>query len=108
MDFVRTFPKTVKGSDLIWVIVDQLTKSAHFTPIKAGMSVARLVEIYIEKVVKLHGIPSSIVLDRDSRFTSKFWESLQAALGSKLKLSPLIILRRMGRRRGLFNLWKIC
>jgi len=69
------------------VIVDRLTKSAHFVPIKTGMSVAKLDDIYIEQIVRLHGIPSSIVSDRDLRFTSKFWESLQAALGTKLRLS---------------------
>jgi hypothetical protein len=72
MDFVGALPKTVKGFDLIWVIVDRLTKLAHFVPIKTDMSVAKLVEIYIEQIVRLHGIPSSIVLDRDPRFTSKF------------------------------------
>jgi len=65
----------------------QLTKLAYFVPIKTGMSVARLVEVYIEQIVKLHGILSSIVSDRDPRFTSKFWESLQAALGTKIRLS---------------------
>ena len=69
------------------MIVDRLTKSAHFVPIKTGMSVAKLDDIYIEQIVRLHGIPSSIVSDRDLRFTSKFWESLQAALGTKLRLS---------------------
>lgn len=69
------------------MIVDQLTKSAHFVPIKTSMSMVKLTEIYIEQIVRLHGIPSSIVSDRDPRFTSKFWESLQAALGTKLRLS---------------------
>jgi len=87
MDFVGTLPKTVKGFDSIWVIVDRLTKSAHFVPMKTGMSVERLAEIYIDQVVRLHGIPSSIVSDRDPRFTSKFWESLQTALETKLRLS---------------------
>ena len=87
MDFVGALPKTVKGFDSIWVIVDRLTKSAHFVPIKTGMSVAKLAEIYIEQIVRLHGVPSSIVSDRDPRFTSKFWESLQDALGTKLRLS---------------------
>jgi hypothetical protein len=72
MDFVRALPKTVKGFDSIWVIIDQLTKSAHFVLIKTGMSVATLAEIYIEQIVRLHGIPSCIVSDRDPRFTSKF------------------------------------
>jgi len=71
----------------IWVIFDRLTKSTHFIPIKTGMSVARLAEIYIEQVVRLHDIPSSIVSDRDLRFTSKFWESFQAALGTKSRPS---------------------
>ena len=69
------------------MIVDRLTKSSHFVSIKTGMFVAKLAEIYIEQIVKLHGIPSSIVSDRDPRFTSKFWESLQATLGTKLRLS---------------------
>jgi len=93
-DFVGVLPKIVKGSDSIWVIIDRLTtlahfiltKLAHFIPIKTDMSVTRLVKIYIEQVVKLHGIPSSIVSDRGLRFTSKFWESLQAVLGTKLRL----------------------
>jgi len=72
IDFVGVLSKTVKGSYSIWVIVDRLTNSTHFIPIKTGMSVAMLAEIYIEKVVRLHGIPSSIVSDRDLRFTSKF------------------------------------
>jgi len=87
MDFVGALPKTVKDFDSIWVIVDRLTKSSHFVPIKTGMSVGKLAEIYIEQIVRLHGIPSSIVSDRVPRFTSKFWESLQAALGTKLRLS---------------------
>jgi len=87
MDFVGAFPKIVKGFDSIWVVVDPLTKSAHFLPIKTGMFVAKLVEIYVEQIVRLHGIPSSIVSDRDPRFTFKFWKSLQAALGTKLRLS---------------------
>jgi len=87
MDFVGSLPKIVKAFVSIWVIVNRLTKSTHFVPIKTGMSVARLAEIYIEQIVRLHGIPFGIVLDQDPRFTFKFWESLQAALGTKLRLS---------------------
>jgi len=58
MDFVGALPKTVKGFDSIWVIVDRLKKSSHFVPIKTGMSVAKLAETYIEQIVRLHGIPS--------------------------------------------------
>ena len=87
MDFVTGLPRTTKGNDSIWVIVDRLTKSAHFLPMKINHSLERLAELYIEEIVRLHGIPSSIVSDRDPRFTSRFWESLQKALGTKLRLS---------------------
>jgi len=69
------------------VIVDRLTKSTRFIPIKTGMSVARLVEIYIKQIVRFHGIPSSIVSYRDPRFTFKFWESLQVSLRTMLWLT---------------------
>jgi len=72
VDFVTSFPNTPKGNDAIWVIVDSLTKSAHFIPINITFSVAQLAEIYIREIVKLHGVPSSIVSDRDPRFTSRF------------------------------------
>lgn len=87
MDFVTSLPSTVRGFDAIWVIVDRLTKSAHFLPISITYPVAKLAEIYIKAIVKLHGVPLSIVSDRDPRFTSEFWKSLQEALGSKLRLS---------------------
>ena len=67
--------------------MDRLTKSAHFIPINMSFPLTKLAEIYIRIIVKLHGVPSSIVSDRDPRFMSEFWKSLQEALGSKLKLS---------------------
>ncbi|MCI39530.1 retrotransposon protein, partial [Trifolium medium] len=87
MDFVGGLPKTAKGNEVIWVVVDRLTKSAHFIAIKTDTLVPKLAEFYVEQIVKLHGIPSNIVSDRDLRFTSRFWESLQEALGTKLRLS---------------------
>jgi len=87
MDFVTSLPNTPRGHDAIWVIVDRLTKSAHFIPINISFPVSQLAEIYIRKIVKLHGVLSSIVSDRDPRFTSRFWKSFQEALGSKLRLS---------------------
>ncbi|GAU45290.1 hypothetical protein TSUD_327480 [Trifolium subterraneum] len=87
MDFVGGLPKTAKGNGVIWVVVDRLTKSAHFIAIKIGTLVPKLAEIYVEQIIRLHGIPSSIVSDRDPKFTYRFWESLQEALGTKLKLS---------------------
>ncbi|GAU51606.1 hypothetical protein TSUD_414380 [Trifolium subterraneum] len=87
MDFVGGLPKIAKGNEVIWVVVDRLTKSAHFIAIKVGTLVPKLAEIYVEQIIRLHGIPSSIVSDRDPKFTSRFWESLQEALGTKLRLS---------------------
>jgi len=73
MDFVVRLPKTLNGHDAIWVVIDRLTKSAHFIPIKITDPVPKLAELYIRKIVRLHGIPASIVSDRDARFTSRFW-----------------------------------
>jgi hypothetical protein len=69
------------------VVVDRLTKSMHFIPMKTTNSTSELVPMYMKEVVRLHRVPKSIVSDRDSKFVSKFWESLQSALGTKLLLS---------------------
>jgi hypothetical protein len=67
--------------------VDRLTKSAHFLPVKTTYNVAKLTEIYIEEIVRLHGVPSSIISDRNPKFTSHFWRALHEALGTELRLS---------------------
>ena len=72
MNFVVGLPRTLEGYDAIWVVVDRLTKSTRFVPIKVTYSVERLAEIYIANVVRLHGVPLSIISDRDARFTSHF------------------------------------
>ena len=72
MDFVSGLPLTQRKHDSIWVIVDKLTKSAHFIPIKIDYSLDRLVELYMDEIVRLHGVPLSIVSDMDQRFTSRF------------------------------------
>ena len=82
MDFVVGLPKTGSGNDSIWVIVDRLTKSAHFLPVKTTYTADRLVRIYIQEIVRLHGVPECIVSDWGSTFTSKFWKSFQDALGT--------------------------
>lgn len=87
MDFLMKLPKTPKGFDAIWVIVDRLSKSAHFLPMKETYSLERLAKLYIDEVVTRHGVPLSIVSDRDSRFTSMFWKSFQREMGSQIKLS---------------------
>ena len=84
MDFVTGLPKTSRVNDSIWVIVDRLTKTAHFLPVWTNYNGARLAKIYIENIVKLHGIPSKIVSDRGTQFTSRFWKSLHEAMGTNL------------------------
>jgi hypothetical protein len=87
MDFAIDLPHSPHGKDAIWVIIDRLTKVAHFIPMKHTSSVADLVPLYIKEVVRLHGVPKSIVLDRDSKFASKFWQSLHNAMGTKIDMS---------------------
>ena len=87
MDFITKLPKTSSGYDTIWVIVDRLTKSAHFLQIKETDEMNTLAQIYLKEIVSRHGVPISIISDRDSRFTSHFWKSLQKALGTKLDMS---------------------
>ncbi|GJU80405.1 putative reverse transcriptase domain-containing protein [Tanacetum coccineum] len=87
MDFVTKLPKTLNGLDTIWVIVDRLTKSAHFIPTRETDSMETLTRLYIKEIVSWHGVPISIISDRDSHFTSRFWQSLQSALGTQLDMS---------------------
>lgn len=87
MDFITGLPKTQKGHDAIWVVVDRLTKSAHVLPFKSKTTLEQMAQLYIEKVVSLHGIPTSIISNRDSRFTSGFWMGLQKAMGTSLDFS---------------------
>ncbi|WVZ72599.1 hypothetical protein U9M48_021032 [Paspalum notatum var. saurae] len=84
MDFVVGLPRTQKGYDSIWVIIDRFTKSAHFLPVKTVYRANTYAELYIAKIVSLHGVPRTITSDRGSVFVSRFWEQLQNALGTKL------------------------
>ena len=108
MDFVSGFPLTEQKHDSVWVIVDRLTKSAHFIPVKIDYSMDRLAELYIDEIVRLHGVPLSIVSDRDPRFTSRFWKELQSALGTKLKFSMPFHPQTDGQSERLFKCSKIC
>ncbi|CAN6454525.1 unnamed protein product [Victoria cruziana] len=87
MDFVMGLPRTRRQHDAIWVVVDRLSKSAHFLAICANMPLEGLADLYIREIVRLHGVPRAIVSDRDPRFTSRFWKAFQNALGTKLKMS---------------------
>ncbi|GJT13798.1 putative reverse transcriptase domain-containing protein [Tanacetum coccineum] len=87
MDFVMKLPKSSQGYDTIWVIVDRLTKSAIFVPMRETDPMDKLARMYLKEVVTRHGIPLSIICDRDPRFASNFWRSLQNALGTSLDMS---------------------
>ena len=87
IDFVVGLPRTPKGKDSIWVVVDRLSMVAHFILIRSTNSASDLAPIYMKEIVRLHGVPHTIVSDRDAKFVSKFWESLQSALGTKVILS---------------------
>ncbi|GKB13740.1 putative reverse transcriptase domain-containing protein [Tanacetum coccineum] len=87
MDFITKLPKTSNGHDTIWVIVDRLTKSAHFIPTRETDSMETLTRLYIKEIVYRQGVPISIISDHDSYFTSKFWQSLQSALGTQSDMS---------------------
>ncbi|GAU51812.1 hypothetical protein TSUD_416000 [Trifolium subterraneum] len=86
MDCVTGLPRNQKGEDSIWVIVDRLTKSAHFIAVRSTYKASRYAEIFLEEIVKLHGVPLSIVSDRDPTFTSHFWRAFQKAMGTRLKM----------------------
>ena len=83
-DFVVRLPLTGRKHDSVWVVVDRLTKSAHFLPVRTGYSLDKMTELYISEIVRLHGIPISIISNRDPRFTSRFWGKFQEALGTRL------------------------
>jgi hypothetical protein len=87
MDFVVGLPHSQREHDAIWVIVDRLTKVAHFIPVRENYRVPKLVDLYIEHILRLHGVPRSIVSDRGSQFTTQFWRSLHGSLGMSLDYS---------------------
>jgi hypothetical protein len=82
MDFVVGLPLTLHKHNVILVIVDKLTKCAHFIPVRDTYDVTDVACVFISEVILLHGLPKKIISDRDSRFTSRFWTNLQSALGT--------------------------
>ena len=87
MDFVVGLQRTKANHDAIWVIIDRLTKSAHFLPINERFSLDKLVHLYLKEIVMRHGVPVSIVPDRDPRFNSRFRKQFQEYLGTRLNMS---------------------
>nr|GEU37147.1 hypothetical protein [Tanacetum cinerariifolium] len=87
MDFITKLPKSSQGFDTIWVIVDQLIKSAHFLPIRENDPLDKLARLYLNMIVVRHETPISIICDHDGRFTLNFWRSFQKALGTDISMS---------------------
>ena len=84
MDFVVGLPRTSKGYDSIWIIVDHLTKSAHFILVDTRYAARKYAQIYFDQITTLHGVPLTIISDRGSVFVSHFWDQLQQCLGTRL------------------------
>jgi transposase InsO family protein len=87
MDFMTGLPRTSKGYDSIWVIVDRLTKVAHFILVKTTYKGSQLAELYVARTMSLHGVPKKIILDRGSQFTSRFWKGFHENIDTKLNFS---------------------
>ena len=87
MDFMTHLPWTSWKHDVVWVIVDWLTKSAHFLVVRMAFTLEEFCKLYIREIVWLHGVPISIVLDWDPRFTARFWKSFQRTMGTQLRMS---------------------
>ena len=97
MDFMVGLPLTGRKHESVLVVVDRLTKSAHFLPVRTDYLLDKLAELYIKEIVRLHGILISIISDRDLRFTSRFWGKLQEALGTRLNFSTAFHLQTDGQ-----------
>jgi hypothetical protein len=89
MDFIFGLPTTQSGYDSIWVIVDPFSKVAHFIPVKTMYKGAKLAELYIARIVCLHGVPTKIVSDRGTQFMSRFWEKIHEVMDTKLNFSSM-------------------
>ena len=100
MDFITGLPRTRSGYDSIWVVVDRLTKVAHFIPVKTTYTSAQLAKIYMSKIVCLHGVPRKVVSDRGTQFTSKFCVSCMNPWAPGWSSVQLSIHKQMGRQRG--------
>ena len=97
MDFIIGLPRTSRKHDAIMVVIDKLNKVAHFVVVKSTNSVSEVAKIFIKDIVRLHGVPKKIILDRDAKFTSRFWKELLVGSGTKLHSIQHIIHRGMGK-----------
>ncbi|KAA0061226.1 pol protein [Cucumis melo var. makuwa] len=106
MNFITGLPRTLKGYTVIWVVVNRLTKSAHFVPWKFTYIASNWGQLYMIEIVRLHGVPVSIVFDRDAHFTSKFWKGLQLALDTRLDFNTTFHPQTDGQTERLNQIWE--
>ena len=107
MNFVSSFPLTQRKHDAVWVIVDRLTKSAQFLPVRLDYSMDRLAELYVSEIVRLHGILLTIVSDHDPRFTLRFWKELQLTFGTRLNFSIAFHLQTDGQSERVIHVLEV-
>lgn len=105
MDFIGVLPKSM-GVDTILVVIDRLTKYAHFLALAHPYNAKDVAVVFLKEVVILHNFPTSIVYDRDRVFISSFWTELFKLSGTKLKMSKLIILKQMLKQRWSLDVWR--
>ena len=108
LDFMTALPRSPKGNNIVWVIVDCLTKSAHFIPFRLRQSTELLAKKYLQEMVRLHDVSVNIVSNRDTRFLSHFWRSLQKSLGTRLKFNTAYHPQTMGNQSGQSRFLRTC
>jgi len=106
MNFVVGLPRIQREFDVVWVIVYRITKSAHFIPVEVSYSSEKLAEIYIWEIVRLHGVPESIISDRGTQFTSHFWRAVQRELGTWVELSITFHPQTDGQSERTIQIWE--
>ena len=104
MDFVTHFPRTLQRHDAVWVIVDRLTKLTHFLTVRMTFTLEKLCRLYIQEIVRLHGVLVSIVSNRDPRFTTHFWKSFQKAMGTQLTMTTAFHPQTDGQLEGTIQI----
>ena len=108
MDFIMGLPRSQRKHDTIGVVVDRLTKSAHFLAVKTAFNAEQLLELYLKEIVRLYGIPVSILSDRDTKFVAKFSQGFQSTLGTELCTSTAFHPKQMVNLSKLFKHWRTC